>query len=99
VSKLTDTLSDPRVVGAVITALLGIAGVSGLKVADATSDRDSAIERAAQQVREDIDHGYQMCRADTERRVERGEERVVPNTPNKKIERAANAAIQEALVK
>lgn len=97
-SKLIDLLANnPKIVGAILTVLMGLVGASGLKVADSTSQRDDAIDRAVTRVREDIDRGYNMCQWDIEQRLARGEERVVPKLPVKKIERAANEAIKRAV--
>jgi DNA-binding transcriptional regulator YdaS (Cro superfamily) len=94
--SLADVFKDPKVLGAIITALLAIAGVSGGAAVNANSERDDALERSREEIRRDIDWGYQLCRSQAFSRVERGKEGgdIVPPVPNKTIDRLANEASQ-----
>lgn len=95
--NLGELFRDPKVLGAIAAVATALAGVTGVTAVDATGEKNDAIERAQQRVADDIRTGFEMCRSSTETRIERGEERVVPNVPEKKIERIANEAVQDAV--
>lgn len=95
--SLGDIFRDPKVLGAIITALAAVAGVSGITAVDATGAKNDAIERAQQRVADDIRTGFELCRSGAQARLDRGFERVIPKVPERKIDRLANEAVQQAV--
>lgn len=86
---LVDVVANPRVLGAALSLAVTVAGASGYKAISASDERDDALARAHERQIEDIKLGYSMCQGDTQKRVDRNEERIIPLLPEKKIARAA----------